>query len=127
MNIKIGILNVPKHDNTHDLIHFVTGMAWRDMAWYMIWPVDVWHGILYVLADMAWYLITVGEAWHGIQKCICEFHVLWHCLGLWSRSHVMSVGGPVLTYMIRSQVEGPLHARYVHMYSSCSFWTVTVS
>ena len=24
MNIKIGILNVPKHDNKHDLIHFVT-------------------------------------------------------------------------------------------------------
>ena len=25
MNIKIGILNVPKHGNKHDLIHFVTG------------------------------------------------------------------------------------------------------
>ena len=25
MNIKIGILNVPKHCNKHDLIHFVTG------------------------------------------------------------------------------------------------------
>ena len=24
MNIKIGILNVPKHDNKHDLIHFIT-------------------------------------------------------------------------------------------------------
>ena len=24
MNIKIGILNVPKHDNEHDLIHLVT-------------------------------------------------------------------------------------------------------
>ena len=24
MNIKIGILNVPKHGNKHDLIHFVT-------------------------------------------------------------------------------------------------------
>ena len=24
MDIKIGILNVPKHDNKHDLIHFVT-------------------------------------------------------------------------------------------------------
>ena len=24
MNIKIGILNVPKHYNKHDLIHFVT-------------------------------------------------------------------------------------------------------
>ena len=24
MNIKIGILNVPKHCNKHDLIHFVT-------------------------------------------------------------------------------------------------------
>ena len=27
MNIKIGILNVPKHCNKHDLIHFVT-------SWY---------------------------------------------------------------------------------------------
>ena len=26
MNIKIGILNVPKHGNKHDLIHFVTIM-----------------------------------------------------------------------------------------------------
>ena len=24
MNIKIGILNVPKHGNKYDLIHFVT-------------------------------------------------------------------------------------------------------
>ena len=24
MNIKIGIINVPKHDNKHDLIYFVT-------------------------------------------------------------------------------------------------------
>ena len=24
MNIKIGILNVPKYSNKHDLIHFVT-------------------------------------------------------------------------------------------------------
>ena len=27
MNIKIGILNVPKHGNKHDLIHFVTMTA----------------------------------------------------------------------------------------------------
>ena len=27
MNIKIGILNVPKHCNKHDLIHFVTQLT----------------------------------------------------------------------------------------------------
>ena len=27
MNIKIGILNVPKHGNKHDLIHFVTMLS----------------------------------------------------------------------------------------------------
>ena len=31
MNIKIGILNVPKHDNKHDLIHFVTDI--RHTVW----------------------------------------------------------------------------------------------
>ena len=33
MNIKIGILNVPKHDNKHDLIHFVT-VSFDDIKWY---------------------------------------------------------------------------------------------
>ena len=27
MNIKIGILNVPKNGNKHDLIHFVTEIS----------------------------------------------------------------------------------------------------
>ena len=30
MNIKIGILNVPKHENKYDLIHFVTNGLERD-------------------------------------------------------------------------------------------------
>ena len=47
---------------------------WRGMAWYIVWPGG--HGMVY---DMAW---------RGMWKCLCEFHVLWHCLGLWSRSHV---------------------------------------
>ena len=100
------------------------------MAWFMVWPVDVWHGILYGLADMAWYLIRNGKVWHGIWRCLCEFHVLCHCLGLWSRSHMekpMSFVGPVHTYRIRSQVEGPLHACSVHMYSSCSLCALTVN
>ena len=35
MNIKIGILNVPKHDNKHDLIHFVTEfpLIWKAKYW----------------------------------------------------------------------------------------------
>ena len=28
MVIKIGFLNVPKHDNKHDLIHFITLYPW---------------------------------------------------------------------------------------------------
>ena len=131
----------------------VYGMAWRvwhsigyglpDMAWHMVWPSEIWHGIWYRLVGMvygmtwrgmAWYIvwpgghgmvyvIKSGEVWHIMWKCLCEFHVLWHCLGLWYRSHVeklMSVGSPVHTYRTRSQVEGPLHACSVHMYSSCS-------
>ena len=30
MNIKISILNVPKHCNKHDLIHFITGAGVGD-------------------------------------------------------------------------------------------------
>ena len=66
------------------------------MAWYMVWLREIWHGILYGLANMAWYMITPGEVWDGIWKCLCEFH----CLGLWSLSHVekpISVGGLVHT------------------------------
>ena len=67
----------------------VNDMAcWHGMAWHMVWPGEVWHYILYGLADMAWYIITPGEVWHGMWKCLCEFHVLWHCFGLWSRADV---------------------------------------
>ena len=34
MNIKIGILNVPKHCNKHDLIHFVTGGDYKWLLHY---------------------------------------------------------------------------------------------
>ena len=33
MNIKIGILNVPKNGNKHDLIHFITN---RNMLWHKL-------------------------------------------------------------------------------------------
>ena len=91
------------------------------MTWYMVWPGEVWRGILYGLAGMAWYMIRRGEVWHGMWKCLYEFQVLWHCLGVWSCSRLekpMSFGYPVHTYRSRSQVEGPLHACSVHMYSS---------
>ena len=74
------------------------GMALRGMAWYIVWHYG--H---------KWYMIRPGEVWHGMWKC---FHVVWHCLGQWSRSHVekpMPVEGPVHTYRTRSQVGGPLH------------------
>ena len=74
----------------------------------MVRPGEVWHGILYGLAGMAWYMIRPGEVWHGMWKCLCEFHVLWHCLRPWSRSQLekpMSFGGPGHTYRTHSQVE----------------------
>ena len=33
---------------------------------------------------MAWYMIRPGEVLHGMWKCLCEFHVLWHCFGLFT-------------------------------------------
>ena len=97
----------------------VYGMAWSGMAWYIV-----------CLAGMVWYMIRPGEVWYGMWKCLGEFRVLRHCLGLWSRSHVekpMSVGDPVHAYRSRSQIEGPLLACSVHMHSSCSLWAVTVN
>ena len=32
----------------------------------MVWPGEVWHGILYDLAGMAWYMIRSGKVWHGM-------------------------------------------------------------
>ena len=66
----------------------VYGMAWRCTARYIVWPGR--HGMVY------------DNAWYGME---CEFHVLWHYLGLWSHSHVekqMLVGGPVHMYRTQS-------------------------
>ena len=68
--------------------------------------------MVYVLAwrGVAWYTLFSGRVLHDMWKCLCEFHVLWHCLGLWSRSHAekpMSVESPVHTYRPRSQLERP--------------------
>ena len=115
------------------------GIAWRDMAWYMISPGG--HDMVYCMAwrGMARYIVSSGghgmvydKAWRGMawyMEMLMLISCLWHCLRLWCRSHVekpMSVGGPVHTYRTRSQLQGPLHARSVHIYSSCSLWAVTV-
>ena len=118
----------------HDIVY---RMAWRGMARYMVWRV---LGMLYGMAwrGLAWYRIWPGghgmvydKVWRGMAWCgLCECHALWHCLGLCSRSHVeksMSVGGPVHTYRANSQIEGPLRACSVHMYSSCSPCALTVN
>ena len=39
------------------------------------------HGICYGLADMAWYMVWPGEVCHGMWKGIV-LHALRHCLGL---------------------------------------------
>ena len=95
----------------HDMVY---GMAWRVMAWYIVWPGR--HGRVY------------GKAWRGMAWYVQM--LMWiYCLGLWSRSHVekpMSVGGPVHTYRTHSQVKWLLHACSDHMYSSYSLWAVTV-
>ena len=50
-----------------------------DMAcwtWHGIWYGLARYGIIYCMAwrTMAWYMITPGEVWHGMWKCLCEFH-----------------------------------------------------
>ena len=117
------------------------------MAWYMVWPgrasCGIWYylgrhgmiygmacqawygicygltGIWYGLADMAWYMVWPGGQWHG----------LWYDLAGNGMVYGMAwqVGGPVHTYMYRtrSQIDGPLLAHSIHMYSSCSCWAVT--
>ena len=91
----------------------------------MVWPGEVWPDIhvVYDLTGMAWYIIWSGEVWHGMWKCVyVNFMFYGISLGyspvhMWrsrcqleSCSHVQD----------RLQVEGPLHACSVHMYSSCS-------
>ena len=61
MNIKIGILNVPKHGNKHDLIHFVTDIkicfcvsgktdkkTWRNDIYFIIISTIVSYQIVYI-------------------------------------------------------------------------------
>ena len=43
----------------HDMVY---GMAWRVMAWYIVWPGR--HGMVY------------DKVWHGMCKCLCEFIAL---------------------------------------------------
>ena len=31
------------------------------MTWYMVWPGELWHSILYGLAGMAWYMIRLAR------------------------------------------------------------------
>ena len=87
------------------------------MTWSMVWPGELWYGILYGLAGMAWYMIRPGEVWHGMCKCLCEFIALGY--------------GPVLMWRSRCQLEvlftRPLHACSIHKYSSCSLWAGIVN
>ena len=92
----------------HGICYGLTGIWYglADMAWYMVWAGG--HDMVYGMAwrVMAWLMVLPGGQWHGI----------WYGLASW---------GPVHTYRTRSQVEGPLHACSVHIYSSCSLWAVT--
>ena len=85
----------------------VYGMARSGMAWYIVWPSG--HGMVY---DKAWRGMVCGNAY-------VNFMFYGIVLGYGHVEKPMSVGGPVHTYMYmtRSQVEGPLHACSVHMYS----------
>ena len=59
MNIKIGILNVPKHDNKHDLIHFVTSgetaQMFYDVETNLIWIIAL------ILSFLAFILFRSGH------------------------------------------------------------------
>ena len=35
------------------------------MTWYMVWPGELWHGILYGLAGMAWRVMAWYIVWPG--------------------------------------------------------------
>ena len=77
MNIKIGILNVPKPDNKHDLIHFVTMCelhSWYiGSAWLKDWPNQVYVGhwpifygpkiLLHILETIWWRNIVWHKDW----------------------------------------------------------------
>ena len=51
MNIKIGILNVPKHCNKHDLIYFVTQHPYLANCW-KIFSMDDWRRFWKVYANV---------------------------------------------------------------------------
>ena len=83
------------------------------MAWYMVWPGEVWHDILYGLADMAWYMIRPGKVcgndyvFYGIVLAMVPFicgeaNVSWR-----SCSHVQDpfISRGTVTCMFRSHVK----------------------
>ena len=75
------------------------------MAWHMVWPGEVWHGILYGLAGMAWYMIRLGEVCHGMWNAYVNFMFYGTALGY----------GPIHMWRSRRQLEvlftrtGPVH------------------
>ena len=87
----------------HDICYGLTGIWYglEDMAWYMVWPGG--HDMVYGMAwrVMAWLMVWPGGQWHGIWLEI-----------LFTRT---------------GQLEGPLHACSVHMYTSGSLCAVTVN
>ena len=59
----------------------VYDMAWRGLAWYMIWPIG--RGMAYSMAwrDMPWYMISpgghgmvYGMTWRGMA-----WYIVWPC------------------------------------------------
>ena len=103
----------------------VYGMVWwaRNGVWYgLVKRHDIWYG----LAGMAWYMLY-GMSWRGMSWYVERHSITCFKALIWAiaRSHVewlMSGGGPVYMYLTRSQVEGLLHARSIHTYSSSSLW-----
>ena len=140
----LGVVYVMAWRDWHGIWYGLVGKEWC-----MVWPVGhgmiygmawrPWHGIRYGLAGILWYMVwpggrrmIYGMVWRGMswyveRHSITCFKALPWAIVPFTVEWPMSAGGPVHTYRTRSQVEGLLHACFVHTYSSCSLWAGIVN
>ena len=76
MNIKIGILNVPKHDNKHDLIHHVTYGSWLvyERTVFLCWAVyerkPPYYSSTFFLQSESIYMGELDSIWENLFLAI---------------------------------------------------------
>ena len=93
MNIKIGILNVPKHGNKHDLIHFVTMSVEVDIhvldSFYLM--------IVYFLYKICHLTFYQNFMYVLTNLLLPYFSSMWECW-VWSWGYVYETGPLPLCY-----------------------------